>query len=233
MSDDFFTYRSLSLSLLKPNNIMDAAITIRSSDILSLIQCHLIESGLHSTSSCLASESLQKCPGLTSASKSSLICAAMDGRWGEALMMLDMLDVERYRRCIIDDLDYCHRRRNAERRKADNNAEGDHAMMADGDDDDDDERQKLSSTMITQLEKAIAMSHEMAILELAEIGEFELAYAALRLSTEMLNRTLKTSSSGDEEEEEEYNYHNHNNDEVSGTATTYSKSSDVEWRITN
>ena len=214
---------------------MDEAITIRSSDILSLIQCHLVESGLHSTSSRLASESTQKCPGLTSASKSSLIRAAMDGRWGEVLIMLDMVDVERYRRCIIDDSDYCHRRRNAERRKADNNAEGDHTMVADGDDDDD-ERQKLSSTMITQLEKAIAMSHEMAILELAEIGEFELAYAALRLSTEMLNRTLKTSSSGDEEEEEmeeEFNYHNHNNDEVSGTATTYSKSSDVEWRITN
>jgi hypothetical protein len=58
-----------------------------------------------------------------------------------------MLDVERYRRCIIDDLEYSHRRSNAERRKADNtdnNVEG-----GDGDnveEVDDDERQKLTST---------------------------------------------------------------------------------------
>lgn len=220
---------------------MDEAITIPASDILSLVQCHLIESGLLSTSSCLASESTHKCPGLTSASKSSLICAAMDGRWGEVLSMLDMLDVERYRRCIIDDLDYCHRRRNAERRKADdndNNVEGGQgrtiATNGDNIDDDDYARQKLSSTMITQLEKAIAMSHEMAILELAEIGEFELAYATLRLSTEMLNWTLRTSSSGDkEEDDEDYNYHNRNNDEASGAPTANSRSSDLEWRITN
>jgi WD40 repeat-containing protein SMU1 len=210
---------------------MDEAITIPASDILSLIQCHLIESGLHSTSSCLATESTQKCPGLTPSSKSTLICAAIDGRWGEVLTMLDMVDVERYRRCIIDDLVYRHRRKNAERRKADtdNKVEGDH--VADGDDDDD-ERQKLTSTMITQLEKAIAMSHEMAILELAEIGEFELAYAALRLSTGMLNRTLRNEN--DDDDEVDYNYHNHNNNnEASGATTAYSRSSDVEWRITN
>jgi hypothetical protein len=160
----------------------------------------------------------------------------MDGRWGEVLTILDMLDVERYRRCIIDDLEYSHRRSNAERRKADNTdnnvegGDGDNAKEVD-----DDERQKLTSTMITKLEKAIAMSHEMAILELAEIGEFELAYATLRLSTEMLNRTLRTSSSGDEDkDEEDYKFHNHNNNnEVGGTTTAYSRSSDVEWRITN
>jgi hypothetical protein len=40
------------------------------------------------------------------------------------------------------------------------------------------------------------MAHEMAVLELADLGEYELAYATLRSCSGMLDRTLPTPTSG-------------------------------------
>ena len=51
--------------------------------------------------------------------------------------------------------------------------------------------------VVTPLEKAIALTHEMTILELTDHGEYELAYAALRMSSEMMDMTLPSSHEND------------------------------------
>ena len=54
--------------------------------------------------------------------------------------------------------------------------------------DDKDSSSNSSSSIITPLEKAVALAHEMTILELAEQNEVELAYTTLRMCSELLCR---------------------------------------------
>ena len=204
--------------------------SIPASDVLSLIQTHLVESGLHSTSRALALESggLARCPGLAPPAKSSLVRAASRGSWGEVLSVLHDLDVERARRGggggLDDDGDILRRRLRL-RETGDNGDVGDDGGGGGGG---RPSSTSASPAVAAPLERAVAMAHEMAVLELADLGEYELAYATLRSCSGMLDRTLPTPTSGggdgDDGGEEEDDRDNIGNGD-------YSRSGDVERRI--
>ena len=81
--------------------------------------------------------------------------------------------------------------------------------------------------VVTPLEKAIALTHEMTILELADHGEYELAYAALRMSSEMLDMTLPSSHENDFDD-----YADAQESKSSGTlGIITSRTADIERRI--
>ena len=188
----------------------DDNITIPSRDVLSLIQCHLVESGLTSSSRVLAAETggSGMCPGLTSSAKTRLVDAAIDGRWGEVLSHMETIDVDRVRCSRMED-----------RRLDGAGREDDPAPAAPA-------VPSSSGTCIAPLERTIALSHEMAILELADIGEYDLAYAVLGSCSSMLDRALPTSMSGEGGDDDD------DDDDDGGTTTaSYSRSADVERRI--
>ncbi|EED92451.1 WD40-repeat protein [Thalassiosira pseudonana CCMP1335] len=76
---------------------------IPSADILRLILAHLTESGLHQTCAALREESGLGMAGLFATSKGRLVSSAEEGRWGEALEILEGLDVERHRQSFLED----------------------------------------------------------------------------------------------------------------------------------
>lgn len=155
--------------------------------------------------------------GLVGPSKGQLISCAEGGRWGECLEILSGLDLQRYRRGYIDD--YCKARGGDRGGEDGNNNEGAH------------------ESIITPLEKVVSLTHEMTILELADRGEVELAYATLRMCSEMLDKTL--SVHGDDVDniidgddlKDDNNYQNNNNNETN-LGMMSSRSGDIERRIT-
>mmetsp|Transcript_21247 Transcript_21247/g.44313 ORF Transcript_21247/g.44313 Transcript_21247/m.44313 type:complete len:778 (+) Transcript_21247:104-2437(+) len=184
------------------NNTMQ----IPSSDILHLLQSHLTECGLHATSSSLRAESggLIGLPGLFPSSKGTLVASCQDGRWGEVLQLLENLDLERSRRSYLEDYSF--------------------GIEDNGDSRDDggNELGQQSSKIITPLEKAVAMAHEMTILELADQNEVDLAYATLRMCSEMMDRSLPLNDDNDDD---------NNNTAASTIGMISSRSGDVERRI--
>jgi hypothetical protein len=199
-------------------------INIPSSDLLHLLQSHLIESGLHATSSTLRSESGGiGLPGLFPSSKGALLQAAKDGRWGEVLQLLDSLDLERCRRNYFDDLTFAKKHHHSHHHREDG---------SNYNDDDGNNHDAGSRSIVTPLEKAAAMAHEMAILELAEHNELELAYATLRMSSELLDRAL--SASGDDdvgERQQQKQQQMASNDDTIGIMPSSTRSGDVERRL--
>ena len=141
--------------------------------------------------------------GLVGPSKGQLISCAEDGRWGECLEILGGLDMQRYRRDYIDD--YCKSR-------------GDEAG----------EDSKDYDIIITPLERVVSLTHEMTILELGDKGEFELAYATLRMCSEMLDKTLPVH--GDDVDSNDFDLKQNNNETNLGMMS--SRSADIERRIT-
>lgn len=139
--------------------------------------------------------------------------------WGTALEILDGLDVERYRRGYLED--YLR--------------VGDIREGVGGGDGGNDDVEMDCKSMITPLEKSIALAHEMAILELADGGEVELAYASLRMCSEMLDRCLPVDNKDDMEDDVEDSQF-YNRDKMNagdrGVGMISSRSGDVERRVT-
>ena len=147
-------------------------IDIPSADVLRLLQAELVSSGLHATSAALRRETggSVRLPGLFPSSKGLLIASATEGRWGKVLELLDGLDLARARRWFLEDCQHA--------------GAADHGDEGDGDEDGG------ASSIVTPLETAVALAHEMAVLELAQQRETELAYAVLRTCAAMLDRAL-------------------------------------------
>lgn len=184
-------------------------IDIPSADILRLILTHLTESNLHQSCQSLSQESGVSMAGLVGPSKGQLISCAEGGRWGECLEILTGLDLQRYRRGYIDD--YC---------------------KAHGDDGNNDGG--AHESIITPLEKVASLTHEMTILELGDRGEFELAYACLRMCSEMLDKTLPVNGDDvdDIDDLKQDNYQNNTNNTEANLGMISSRSADIERRIT-
>eukprot|EP00985_Skeletonema_marinoi_P001833 scaffold736_cov80-Skeletonema_marinoi.AAC.1 len=127
--------------------------------------------------------------------------------------MLDKLDLQRFRRGYIDD--YCKAR-------------------GDGGGDDGTNNGGAHESIITPLEKAVSLTHEMTILELGDRGEFELAYATLRMCSEMLDKTLPVHGDDVENMDDlKHNSHQNNtNNNETNLGMMSSRSGDVERRIT-
>ncbi|KAL7543243.1 hypothetical protein ACHAXR_012597 [Thalassiosira sp. AJA248-18] len=212
-------------------------IDIPSSDLLHLIQSHLTECGLHATSSTLRLESggVIGMPGLFPSTKGTLVHNAQEGRWGEVLQLLESLDLDRVRKSYLEDYN----------RSIVSNYYNDGGDGGDGEQHDggsggapaaENNNNSSSLLIITPLEKTVAMAHEMTILELAEQNEVELAYATLRMCSELLDRSLIVNSdeidnemnenNGDQEQQEQ----NAANNNTIGMMS--SRSGDVERRIT-
>jgi len=188
-------------------------IDIPSADILRLILTHLTESNLHQSCEVLCQESGVSMAGLVGPSKGQLISCAEGGRWGECLEILAGLDLQRYRRGYIDD--YC---------KAHGNSGGDDGNNDGG----------VHEAIITPLEKVVSLTHEMTILELGDRGEFELAYATLRMCSEMLDKTLPVN--GDDvdniDDLKDNNLQLNANSNEQNLGMMSSRSGDVERRVT-
>jgi len=189
----------------------DNKIDVASADILRLILTHLTESSLHQTCQALSTESGVRMAGLVGPMKGQLISCADGGRWGECLRILSQLDLQRYRRGYIED--YCKARGGDG-----SNNDGDTGGGA------------YESSLITPLEKVVALTHEMTILELADRGEVELAYATLRMCSEMLDKTLPVHGDDVDNIDEDDVEWKHGKQETVGMMT--SRSGDIERRIT-
>ena len=145
--------------------------------------------------------------------------AAQYGRWGEVLQLLESLDLERCRRCYCDDYAFAKNHHGGGGGGGINSNET-HNNNRDG-----------SPSIVTPLEKAVAMVHEMAILELAEQNEMEIAYAALRMSSELLDGALSASGEDGEGDGMMMQMPPPHEDPF-GTQYSSSRSGDVERRIT-
>ena len=177
---------------------------IPSADIIRLILAHLTESGLHSTCTTLRNESGLGMAGIFPTSKGRLLSCAEEGQWGEVLEILDFLDLERYKQNYVND--YCR-------------SKNDNAVK--------------QSNFVTPLEKALALAHEMTVLELADHGEYELAYAALRMCSEVLDRTLPSSNEHDMDDDMDDDMDAKESKFTSGSlGTITSRTGDIERRIT-
>lgn len=82
--------------------------------------------------------------------------------------------------------------------------------------------------VVTPLEKALALVHEMTVLELADHGEYELAYATLRMCSEMLDKSLPSSNEHDMDDDQDAK--ESGNSGSLGIIT--SRTGDIERRIT-
>ena len=205
-------------------NNYNSTIHIPSSDILHLLQSHLIECGLQTTSSTLKLESGGVgLPGLFPTSKTNLLHYAHNGQWGDVLQLLDGLDLERVRKSYLDDYYF------------NNNKQHQH-----DDDGGANNNNSNNSKIITPLERVTALAHEMTILELADSNEIELAYATLRMCSEMIDTVLSLNDNAvdhfDEEEGEDgkkaQQQQHSNSNSNSSVGMISSRSGDIERRIT-
>jgi len=161
--------------------------------------------GLQNTSSTLKAETNGiGLSGLFPNSKSQLLAAATSGNWGEVLSILDTLDLDRYRKSYLDDLNHT----NSNSGGANNNISND-----------------TSTSIISPLERVSALCHEMTILELAEVNEIDLAYATLRMSSELIDKCLSLNDD-DIDIEDKHSA----SSEIVGMIS--SRSGDIERRIT-
>ncbi|KAL7438679.1 hypothetical protein ACHAXM_006562, partial [Skeletonema potamos] len=193
------------------SNDEDNKINIPAADILRLILTHLTESNLHQSCQSLSQESGVYMAGLVGPSKGQLISCAEGGRWGECLEILAGLDLQRYRRGFIEDY-----------------------LKARG----GDAGGGAHESIITPLEKALSLTHEITILELADRGEVELAYATLRMCSEMLDRTLPVHGDDDVDNiidsdlKDDNNYYQSNKNDDTNLGMISTRSGDVERRVT-
>ena len=142
-------------------------------------------------------------------SKGILITSATEGRWGEVLQLLESLDLERVRRGYLEDYSRAHRDDDdGGSKKKEGNDDDAHAGSAAGGED------KEYSSIVMPLEKAVAMAHEMTILELAEQNEVELAYATLRMCSTMLDRALQVTDENDVDDLLDNRNNNHSNNNL-------------------
>ena len=161
-------------------------IDIPSSDILHLLQSHLIECGLQTTSSTLKLESGGVgLPGLFPTSKTNLLHYAHNGQWGDVLQLLDGLDLERVRKSYLDDYYF------------NNNTQQHYDVDVINDGGANNNNNNNNGKIITPLERVTALAHEMTILELADSNEIELAYATLRMCSEMIDTVLSLNDNAD------------------------------------
>jgi WD40 repeat-containing protein SMU1 len=196
------------------NNSDANELDIPSADILRLILTHLTESNLHQSCQALSEESGVRMAGLVGPTKGQLVLSAEGGRWGECLQILAGLDLQRYRKAYIED--YCKAR-----------------GVDDGDNGD------AHDEMVTPLEKVVSLAHEITILELADRGEVELAYATLRVCSEMLDKTLPVHGDDvdnivacDAEQKNKIRCQRSSNDDDTNFGIMSSRSGDIERRIT-
>ena len=213
------------------NNNNSTTIDIPSSDILHLLQSHLIECGLQTTSSTLKLESGGVgLPGLFPTSKTNLLHYAHNGQWGDVLQLLDGLDLERVRKSYLDDYYFNNNKQH----------QHDDDVINDGG---ANNNISNNSKIITPLERVTALAHEMTILELADSNEIELAYATLRMCSEMIDTVLSLNDNADFDFDEEggedgkkaqqqHHSNNNNSSTSSGIGMISSRSGDIERRIT-
>ncbi|KAL7541480.1 hypothetical protein ACHAWF_006944, partial [Thalassiosira exigua] len=195
-----------------------ASLPVPSADVLRLVQAHLIESGLRSSASALRAESGGVgLPGLLPSTKGTLVDAARGGRWGEALKALDGLDLERAKAAFAGGAGG----RDGDRGDGGDGDEGGDAARGDGG----------SGGSATPLERAVALAHETAVLELAEVGETDLAYAALRMCADTIDRALRVDDD-DEDDDGEADRARGGGASGRGGLPASSRSGDVERRIT-
>ena len=210
------------------NSNYNSTIDIPSSDILHLLQSHLIECGLQTTSSTLKLESGGVgLPGLFPTSKTNLLHYAHNGQWGDVLQLLDGLDLERVRKSYLDDYYFNNNKQH----------QHDDDVINDGG---ANNNISNNSKIITPLERVTALAHEMTILELADSNEIELAYATLRMCSEMIDTVLSLNDNavdyfdeegGDGKKAQQQQYSN-SNSSSSGIGVISSRSGDIERRIT-
>jgi len=156
--------------------------------------------------------------GLFPNSKGVLVTSATEGRWGEVLQLLESLDLERVRRGYLEDYSCAQRDDVGGEKKEGDDGDGGNAGGED----------KEYSSIVMPLEKAVAMAHEMTILELAEQNEVELAYATLRMCSTMLDRALQVTDENDVDDLLDNRNNNHSNNNL---GMILSRSGDVERRI--
>lgn len=148
-----------------------SSLSIPSSSILNLIQHHLIESGLTQSSQSIQDETNIGSLGLLKHAHTQFIKDIKRGEWGNVLDILSSLTLQF----------------------------GTSTTTAGSGD--DDENGAITQRMNRQQEEAkkellqgiLAKVHEMAILELGDLGEMELAFATLKICREMLDQTNVTS----------------------------------------
>mmetsp|Transcript_181 Transcript_181/g.218 ORF Transcript_181/g.218 Transcript_181/m.218 type:complete len:121 (-) Transcript_181:1634-1996(-) len=118
---------------------MTSPLPIASSQLLNLIQHHLVEAGLAESARTLLAETSVGSRGLLPHAHTNLIKCAKNGDWGSVLKALSGI--------TLDDGDAT--KRNEKQQK--------------------------------EVDSILAQCHEMAILELGDLGEMDLAFATLKI----------------------------------------------------
>lgn len=140
------------------NNIttdtQSASVPIPSSQVINLIQHHLIESGLTESAKAIQAETKIGSLGLLKHAHTQFIKNVKRGEWGLVLDTLSTLTLR-----------------------------GEGGGGEDGEDDDDGRRSNGSS----ETKEVMGQIHEMAILELGDLGEMDLAFATLKMCRNMLD----------------------------------------------
>jgi len=170
MTDTMDTKNSPSSSTTSPS-----LLSIPSSQIVTLIQNHLLESGLTKTSKALLEETKIGACGLLKHQHVNLMKSAKKGEWGVVLEILSTLSLEEHDKDDNDDNDD----------DDEDNDTHENVNNEDGDEDRDVHNSKMSQKML--LKQVLVQIHEMSILELGDIGEMDLAFATLRISRDMMD----------------------------------------------
>ncbi len=144
------------------------SLSIPSSQLLNLIQHHLTESGLTETSKTLLLETNVGSRGLLSHAHANLLKCVKNGDWGNVLDTLSGI--------TLDD---------------GSNSNG----MTDNDI--DTIERKMIQRRQTDLNNVLGHVHEMAILELGDAGEMDLAFATLKICRGILDRADVNANTGD------------------------------------
>mmetsp|Transcript_18920 Transcript_18920/g.23252 ORF Transcript_18920/g.23252 Transcript_18920/m.23252 type:complete len:292 (-) Transcript_18920:698-1573(-) len=171
MTDTMDTKNSPSSSSTSPSSLL----SIPSSQIVTLIQNHLLESGLTKTSKALLEETKIGACGLLKHQHVNLMKSAKKGEWGVVLEILSTLSLEEHDKDDNDDNDD----------DDEDNDTHENVNNEDGDEDRDVHNSKMSQKML--LKQVLVQIHEMSILELGDIGEMDLAFATLRISRDMMD----------------------------------------------
>eukprot|EP01083_Nonionella_stella_P119321 356603_1 len=132
--------------------MMTSPLPIPSSQLLNLIQHHLVEAGLAETARTLLAETSVGSRGLLPHAHTNLIRCAKNGDWGSVLKTLSGI--------TLDDGDAT--KRNEKQQK--------------------------------EVDSILAQCHEMAILELGDLGEMDLAFATLKICRQTLDNVILTDS---------------------------------------
>uniref|UniRef100_A0A7S3PZB7 Uncharacterized protein n=1 Tax=Chaetoceros debilis TaxID=122233 RepID=A0A7S3PZB7_9STRA len=131
---------------------MTSPLPIASSQLLNLIQHHLVEAGLAESARTLLAETSVGSRGLLPHAHTNLIKCAKNGDWGSVLKALSGI--------TLDDGDAT--KRNEKQQK--------------------------------EVDSILAQCHEMAILELGDLGEMDLAFATLKICRQTLDKVILTDS---------------------------------------